>query len=187
MGTPHCFSLRIMDYNEDYYYRLLRIQAKTGEQIARIRWDFVQECNPRVVLDYGCGVSFFKAYAAPDVIVDTYDIMPVIQTGVKHRNYDLVCFWDVLEHVNWKRKPDKKIENILTRTKNAAVAVPVLPKNQNPRTWKHTKPGEHLSRFEKIEEVIWFFEKRKFKCLKIGTPECPPREDIYNFLFEAKR
>jgi len=172
-----------MKYDLDYYEKMLREYSGTGEKISKIRWNWIDECNPRTVLDYGSGVGWFRAWRPKGVEVYSYDIAEYPQTGIDLMMYDVACFWDVLEHVDWENNPDKKIEDILSKTKYIAITVPVLPKGQDQRTWKHTKKKEHLTRFNNIENVIGFFKKRKFKCLKIGTPEIPPREDIFSFLF----
>ena len=71
-------------YDTDYYYKMLRMYAPTGGQIAWIRWSFIDEFNPKVMLDYGSGLGFFASMAPEDVIVDTYDICPYFTTRIKH-------------------------------------------------------------------------------------------------------
>jgi len=173
-----------MKYDIDYYYNLLRLQTEHAWRISGIRWSFVKECNARIVLDYGCGVGFFKAFAPPDVEVDTYDIGPYVMTGINHDDYDLLCLWDVIEHVNWEKKPDMDMEKILTKTKYVAVSLPIMPEGKKLEEWKHWKPKEHLVRFKSIDRVISFFKDRGFKLVKMEDIENPPREDIYDFLFK---
>jgi len=173
-----------MKYDIDYYYNLLRLQTEYARRISAIRWRFVKECNAKIVLDYGCGVGFFKAFAPPDVEVDTYDIGPYAMTGINHKSYDLVCLWDVIEHVNWGKKPDMDMEKILTKTKYVAVTLPIMPEGKKLEKWKHWKPKEHLVRFKSIDRVISFFKERGFKLIKMEDIENPPREDIYDFLFK---
>lgn len=173
-----------MKYDIDYYYNLLMLQSEHAKHISEVRWKFVQECKAKTVLDYGCGVSFFKAFAPPDVEVDTYDIGPYVMTGINHDDYDLLCLWDVIEHVDWENKPDIKMENLLMKTKYAAISLPIMPGGKKLKEWKHWKPKEHLIRFKSIDRVISFFKKRGFKLIKIEDIENPPREDIYDFLFK---
>jgi len=173
-----------MKYNIDYYYNLLRLQAEHARRISDIRWLFVYDCGAKTVLDYGCGVGFFKAFAPSDVEVDTYDIGPYAMTGINHNRYDLLCLWDVIEHVDWEKKPDIGIEKALAITKYAAVSLPILPEGKKLKEWKHWKPKEHLFRFKSIDRVISFFKKRGFKLIKMEDIENPPREDIYDFLFK---
>ena len=176
-----------MKYDINYFYHLLKIYSSTAEQINKIRWSFVSNIEPKVVLDYGCGCGFFKAFAPDNIEVDTYDIMPIPQTGIIHKHYDLITFWDVLEHEDWgnlERNYDLEMEKVFDITHYVAVTVPILPANKDFINWKHRKPGEHLTRFENKEEVIKFFRIRNFKLIKCGMPECPPREDIWSFLFK---
>jgi len=173
-----------MRYDEDYYYNLLRMQTEHAQKIAEIRWKFVSDCHARFVLDYGCGVGFFKAFAPQGIQVDTYDIGPYVITGIKRNKYDLTCFWDVIEHVNWEKESDMGMEKILTRTKYVALSLPIMPEGKKLKEWKHWKPKEHLIRFKNINHVISFFKKRGFKLIKMEDIENPPREDIYDFLFK---
>lgn len=173
-----------MTYDENYYYNLLRLQAEYAQHISDIRWEFVRECGAKTVLDYGCGVGFFKAFAPLGIQVDTYDIGPYVMTGIRRNKYDLVCFWDVIEHVDWGRKPDTNMEKILMRTNHVAISLPILPEGKKLEEWKHWKPKEHLIRFKTIDHVISFFKNRGFKLVKMEDIENPPREDIYDFLFK---
>jgi len=179
-----------MKYDVDYYYNLLKLYTPTAQEISILRWDFILQLLPQLnhhltILDYGSGIGWFSAFK-PNAVkeMDTFDIMNVPQTGIKHTNYDVITFWDVLEHIDWIKKPDKKIEDILQKTRFVAITVPILPIGKNYKTWKHRKPQEHLFRFKSIDVVIHFFKERNFKCIKIDDIECPPRVDIYSFLFK---
>lgn len=174
-----------MRYNEDYYYNLLRMQTKYAQKIANIRWEFVRECSAQFVLDYGCGVGFFKAFAPPGIQVDTYDIGPYVMTGIKRNKYDLSCFWDVIEHVDWKKRPDMRMEKVFAASRYVAIALPIMPEEKKLEEWKHWKPKEHLIRFKSIDRIISFFKNRGFKLIKMEDIENPPREDIYDFLFKG--
>jgi len=175
---------RQISYDCNYYYNLLRIQSSTAKLIADIRWDFIKEIEPKTVLDFGSGCGFFKAFAPPNVQVDTYDIMPIPTTGITRKEYDLVCLFDCIEHVKWDTNPDKKMNKVIQMGKHIFVTVPILPFEKKFSSWKHNKPGEHLWRFKTYDSVIHFFWERGFFLLKAGLPECPPREDITSFLFK---
>ena len=166
-------------YNADYYYNMLRRYTATAELISRIRWEFIIEYGPKVVLDYGSGVGWFKAYAPSHVIVDTFDIAPYVQTGIRHHFYDVICFWDVLEHL-----PNfRPIENLIKEKCNyVALTIPMLPKGKELTKWKHFKPGEHLHYFTD-ESLDALFKNYGFKRIKAGYPECPPREDIESVMY----
>ena len=174
----------MIKYDCDYFFNLLRIQSATAKIIADIRWSFVVEINPLSVLDYGCGCGFFKAFAPPQVVVNTFDIMPVPQSGIMRQGYSLVTFWDVLEHIDWEHAPDKGIEEAIQMGNYVAITVPILPLGKDFKKWKHNKKGEHLHRFKTMDAVEHFFKQRGFELVKISKAECILRQDIVSFLFK---
>jgi hypothetical protein len=175
----------MIKYDESYYYNLLKIHTHSAQYISILRWDFLHEylhpvsykCHP-VILDYGCGVGWFKAFASELLIVDTFDIMPVPQTGIIHDKYDMVTMWDVLEHI-----PDfSDIAHILAKTDYVALTVPIKPDNVVWADYKHFKISEHLHYFT-VDLLEAMFDHYGFKLVKQGEPECPPREFIKSFIF----
>lgn len=170
----------VIEYDVNYYFNMLKMYSATSKKIADTRWEFIMSYfQPKTVLDYGSGVGFFKAFAPAGVEVDNVDVMPVPQTGITKDRYDLVCFWDVLEHFPTFHEPDKAI----AMTDRVALTVPVIPPGVDLYTWKHYKPGEHLHYFQP-ETMDAFFKSRGFKRVKWGMPECPPRQDIQSFIYE---
>lgn len=170
-----------MNYNIEYYEKMLREYSANGERIARIRWDFISEIEPRKVLDYGSGVGWFRAWRPPGVEVDSYDIGPEPQTEIRLVMYDVSCFWDVFEHI-----PDfKTIEPVLSLSKHIALTVPIRPQDKPYATWKHSKPREHVRIFTEagVDDLMSYYG---FSLIKKGMPECPPREDIHSFLYKSK-
>lgn len=177
-----------MKYDLNYYYQMLKMYSSTAEQISKIRWEFVKSISPKIVLDYGCGVGYFKAYAPKDTIIDTFDILPVPQTSILHDHYNLVTFWDVLEHENWgnlERNPDIAMDKVFDITDFVAITVPILPEEKEFLNWKHRKPDEHKFYFS-IDILKRFFSVRGFKLIKDGFPESIMREDIYSALYGKK-
>ena len=171
-----------MKYDADYYYNLLRLQTEHGQRIAETRWRFISEIRPRFVLDYGCGVGFFKAFAPPHIHVDTFDVGPFTQTGIRRDAYDVVCLWDVLEHIP---HIDKQLKKLFDNSSFIAMTVPMLPDDKDLKSWKHYKPGEHLHYFGD-EDLDVLFDYVGYKRRKSGYPECPPREDIESILYEKR-
>jgi len=166
-------------YNVNYYENLLRRYSKTAEDINKIRWDWVKDANAKTVLDFGCGCGWFRAYSPNGASIDTYDVMDVPQTGIRRINYDLVCFWDVLEHI----QNLDSVEGLIKNAEWVAATVPIKPDCKDLKTWKHYKPGEHFHYFRDNEFIYWF-KTMGFRLMKLGEPECPPREDIHSFLFK---
>jgi len=170
-----------MKYDCEYFYNMLRLYSKTAEHICNVRWNFVKEIKPDTVLDYGSGCGFFKAFAPKDISVDTFDIMPVPITGITRDRYDLVTFWDVLEHI-----PDfNVIIPVLSLTSYVAVTVPIKPPRMKWKNYKHYKPLEHIHHFTE-ESLETLFDSFGFSMIRSGTPECPPRQYIHSFLFKRK-
>ena len=168
-----------MIYDLEYFEKMLRQNSKTALVINEIRWKWIAELKPKYVLDYGSGVGWFRAFRPNNIFVDTYDIADYPQTGIHLRVYDIVCFWDVLEHIS----NFDKIEPVLRLSNYVASSVPVKPTNKPYLEWKHLKPTEHLHLWD-IQALNALFEKFGFSMIKSGYPECPPREDIFSAIYK---
>ena len=167
-----------MKYDIEYFETMLRINSPTAKEINAIRWNWVSEVHAKTILDFGSGIGFFRAFRNNGAAVDTFDLGPYCQTGMKRDHYDLVTMWDVLEHL--ETLDDAR--RVLEKTDNFACTVPVLPEGKDLILWKHRKPGEHVRIFYE-GDVERFVKKEGFYLTKIGSPECPPRTDIMSFLF----
>lgn len=166
-------------YNLDYYEKMLRLNSSTAEKINAIRWEWVKEVNPKIVLDFGSGVGWFRAFRPDGVEVDTYDIGLYPQTGIRHAEYDLITLWDVLEHI----KILQPLNGLLERARFVSGTAPLLRKGVLLHNWKHYKPGEHVRYFLQIDGITNMFQPFGFELVKTDRPECPPREDIVSFLY----
>jgi hypothetical protein len=167
-----------MIYNIDYYDNYLKNYSDTARLINEIRWGFVEVVNAKTILDFGSGVGWFRAFKPDNVRVDTFDIMPVFQTGITLESYDMATFWDSFEHT-------LQCDHIIKMADWIALTVPVCY-NGNMETWKHNKPKEHLRLFKDDSEVEEYFNNLGMVLVKKGMPECPPREDITSFLFRKE-
>lgn len=168
-------------YDISYYDKMLKNYSATASEICRIRWDWIKEANARTVLDYGSGVGFFRAFRPQGVEVDNFDVMPVPQTGITRKSYDLLALWDVLEHLSGL----DPIEPFLNTCPWVAISIPILPQNKSWIGWKHFKPGEHLV-YPTAEQLAATFALYGYEEVKRGQPECPPRQDVWNFLYRKK-
>lgn len=175
----------IFQYNKRYWNYMKKLNVRTGKTINEVRWNFIKQIKPKVVLDYGAGLDLLRKYAPKDVIVDTFDVgsFPIKYTGIKHKKYDLVFLCDVLEHI-----PDFRIlDKVFKKTEHVFVSVPMLPPSQELEGWRHFKydTGEHLHYFTK-GSLDLFFAVRGFELVKSGKPEvnCGIREDIYSALYK---
>ena len=77
----------------------------------------------------------------------------------------------------------QKAEWVIGCANYVAMTVPIKPDCIKLENWKHYKPGEHVQYF-KDNELIHWMKCLGFKLLKLGEPECPPRQDIHSFLFK---
>jgi len=170
-------------YDLNYYEKMLRLYSGTAEEINKRRWHFLKSHIQRLntVLDYGCGVGWFRAWRPPGVKVFSFDIAMYPQTGVEIQIYDCTCFWDVLEHI-----PDfAAIEPILALSRFVAVSIPIPNDETGLNGWKHFKPGEHLHYFTRAS-LNALFNKYGFDLLLEDDFECPPRLDVSSFIYRRK-
>ena len=170
-------------YKIEYYEHMLRLYGATGEKIAKIRWHFVRDVRPSVVLDYGAGLGWFRAMRPMGLDVDSFDLdeFPVSHTGIRRGSYDLICLWDVIEHL-----PNfSPLERLFDMTDHVALTVPIKPENTLLADWKHFKPLEHLHYFSR-DDIEVLFAGFGYELIKTGFPECPPREDVQSFLFKKE-
>jgi len=167
-------------YDIEYWEKMLRQNSATAELIAKKRWTFVKEANAKKVLDYGSGPGWFRAFRPKNIIVDSYDINPWPQTGFRETHYDLITFWDVLEHFRSLEEPFKIMRKF--GVSFVAISCPALKPGIELKKWKHWKPGEHFH-YKTAEEWDLLFKENGYKKIKGGEYECPPRSDIYSALY----
>lgn len=172
-----------MHYGLNYFEHMLRKMSATAEDVCSKRWDFIKETNARTILDYGCGVGWFRAFRPPDLVVNTYDIGSYPQTGILETKYDLICFFDSLEHV-----PDLRILDwIWSRTNFVAVVIPIKPDYVLMEKWKHYRPPDEHANYFTLSSIHEFFHKRNFQLIKYNQCECPPREDVWSILYKRSK
>lgn len=139
-------------YNASYAHQY---DTLPHQELSSIRWNFLQDllCLPKgsKILDIGYGNGSFLRYARQqgmeiygiDLHNENFDI-PNIQFNT-NIEFDLVCFFDSLEHFDEFSKP------LSLKTKNVILSIPdtisfIL---QTPTIWRHYKPGEHLHYFSR--------------------------------------
>lgn len=171
-------------YNIDYWDRMLRQNSPTAFKINKIRWNFIKPAGAKRILDYGSGCGFFRAFKPKDINVDTFDINPWPQTGMGLGFYDLITFWDVLEHIE-NLDEFLKLDLAKINFRFLAFSVPALPEGTEVTLWKHYKPGEHFH-YKTVEEWDKLFYEHGFSKIKSGWPEGEIRADIYSALFKKK-
>jgi hypothetical protein len=157
-------------YAHQYDHRPVR-------EMSNLRWTFIQSTlglpAASRILDVGYGNgAFLKRARAADMAIFGVDLhnedfgVPVVDFDTP-QDYDLVCFFDSLEHF-----PD--FAPILRlRARNVVVSIPYTPDFilTAPTKWRHFKPGEHLHYFSRSSLDMfmrdWGFPER----LAEGYPE----------------
>jgi hypothetical protein len=179
------------EYDLSYLLKMLRQNSGSAKDINTKRWDFILGICPeaKYVLDYGSGCNYLSAFSPADVEIDSYDIgvyngAPYPQTGIRRDNYDVLCLFDSLEHVDWVNDPDLSMLDAISKSKYIVVSVPILPQDKVlDASWKHYKPFEHLTYFTP-GTLKQFFEELRFYLVAATSIECPPRQDIGTFAFK---
>jgi hypothetical protein len=175
-------------YDEKYLLKMLKKNSPTASVINAIRWEIIlRYCSDvNTVLDYGCGCNFLTVFAPEGVDVDSFDIgdyngYRYPQTGIRRDSYDVICLFDVIEHVDWGHEPDVLMIQMIQSARYAVIAIPVFKEGVFEQ-WRHYKPGEHLTYFtpESLEQLM---KSLGFELIHQGTDECPPRLDIGTFVF----
>jgi hypothetical protein len=162
-------------YNSDYAHQY---DNRPHQEMSRIRWDFIQKnlnlAPGSKVLDVGYGNGSFLKYAQAHGGADIYGIdlhgedfgVPEVQFGTAIE-FDLVCFFDSLEHFDNFDLPHS------LQTKNVIVSIPNAPDFllKAPQDWRHYKPGEHLHYFSHESlDLCLFHAGLKHKIVE-GYPE----------------
>lgn len=131
------------------------------------------------VLDFGYGNGdFLRAVKKHGIEAEGYDITGVNVKGIKtwvnelpplDNYYEVVCFWDALEHLV---SPATILMNRGLIDEHVAISLPCLPFGDEELedgsfiekfdTWKHRKPHEHLHHFT-IGTLISFMRKMGYE------------------------
>lgn len=163
-----------VQYDAQYAHQY---DSRPVKEMSELRWNFIQS-NLKLpagsrVLDVGYGNgAFLKRAREADMRIFGLDVhkedfgIPVVDFDTP-QDYDLVCFFDSLEHF-----PD--FAPILRLgTQNVIVSIPCTPDFilTEPTKWRHFKPGEHLHYFSPSSLDLfmrnWGFPKRAAQ----GHPE----------------
>jgi hypothetical protein len=140
-------------YNKEYNSTYDTEEYKANSlRLSQIRWELICkaiEKTPKKVLDFGYGNGAYLDYIADKTKAFGYDVA----TGYNglgwnrveslRASYDVVCFWDSLEHC----KNLSFIKHL--KTKYVAISLP----HCNAKTveafkeWHHRKPDEHIHHF----------------------------------------
>lgn len=147
-------------YDKSYVLKYQRYEkSELGQEIQKLRYETVHGVVKKgKLLDYGCGVgSFIKHCSFNGVIAKGFDINPYgefCDPSVMLEDYDIVTFWDSLEHVE---DPIKLINGL--SAKYLFICSPSTDdfkgKKSDLPIWRHYMPEEH----------VHYFNERSLKAL----------------------
>lgn len=190
-------------YDAGYFQHYRRIcETPVAKALNRFRvglmrdaLDLAADAPPQTVLDVGIGDGAFLRAAAAQVpfgLVELKgcDINPL---GVEYLEqhgqlahlddeggFDVVCFWDVLEHL-----PDPRV-GLRASRKTALVSIPIFESQLHALRSRHFKPGEHIWYFTR-RGFLAFADQEGFDCVDIlATESAIGRDGIETFVLRRR-
>jgi len=161
-------------YDSNYAHQY---DIRPHHEMSQIRWTFIQKAlslSPgSKILDVGYGNgSFLKHALNHDMDIYGIDVHGE-EFGIPEVNYDtemifdLVCFFDSLEHFDTFEKPlSLNARNIIVSTPDPVDFLLIYPQK-----WRHFKPGEHLHYFSRKSLDLIMHRWGFFYKLAEGNPE----------------
>jgi hypothetical protein len=176
------------NYGLDYSANYNKL-GELGKRMAHLRLGYllgVLGYTPKTLLDVGYGNADFLSVASTFIekcygsdVTSDYPLPENVQylspEKIYDEKFDVVCFFDVLEH----------FDDIYDIRKLQSDIVYVSLPNCNYKSdewfdsWKHRKPNEHLWFFNE-DSLKTFFEEIGFKCIATSNVEDIIRKDINN-------
>ena len=177
---------RSYEIKYDRYERTL-----SGVEIQRLRHDCVIKnifSSPKLrlnLLDFGCGVgSFLKTFLTdPNIFPVGFDINPYAMfcdVSVILDDYDILTFWDSIEHLRDPANIIKKInpDFVFVCTPSTDDFWPAdykeLPPPRDLTSWRHYMPVEHCHYFNQ-KSLTLFFKKIGYSVTEVNYDESAPR------------
>lgn len=172
-------------YNENY----LTEKILTTIDLTKLRLKKVLEyIDKGLLLDFGCGhgefvllsTKYFQSYGY-DIIKS--DKLNYLNKKEIYKKFDIICFFDSLEHMN---NPFKLIKKLNTKLIFISLPECHFPYNENWfMNWKHRKYGEHLWHFNK-SSLEYFMKLADYKLIEYCNFEDkirkPYNKDLTNIL-----
>lgn len=161
-------------YNSTYDTESYRAASK---RLNEIRYKLIEMIGikPKRLLDFGYGNGSFLDYVSERIdncfgydVASGYESSKWEVVTNPYGPYDVVCFWDSLEHV-------ERLE-FLSRlnTKYIAISLPYAHISkwnvEDFKTWKHRKPDEHIHHFNK-SSLVSLMEHYGYKLVCFNTKE----------------
>lgn len=178
-------------YNQAYFDKYLDYESlKIADSLNRFRWDLVHG-YARGVLDVGIGAgTFLKGCSRP---WKGFDICPSGRLWLKNNKaffdpyrdewpdyLDCVTFFDSLEHLACPSVLFSRIP----RWCKVIVSLPIVPRWNQIKLWRHYRPGEHL-RYFKHQGIVEYFARMGYRTALCTARETEiGRQDIRTYVFE---
>lgn len=137
-------------YNDSYLKKFRDYEdTEKSKKLQQLRYDTVHKhiCKGRL-LDYGCGPGSFIKFANFNGLVSTgFDVNQYSEycdPSVLLSKYDVVTFWDVIEHIE---NPIRLISGI--NADYVFISSPSTDDFESPdlTAWVHYRPAEHVHYF----------------------------------------
>ena len=182
-------------YDKEYNKTYDTEEYKNGSnRLCAIRWELITSVvdNPKKVLDFGFGNGAFLDHIADKTKAFGYDVASGYESDKWKRvekvgaSYDVVCFWDSLEHC----KNISFVKHL--KAKHIAISLPWLwcETVEQFNHFKHRKPDEHIHHFD-VNSLINFFEGCGYELKKVSFAEdevrnAGNRKNILSAMFKKK-
>ena len=162
-------------YDRDYNQTYDTDDYRAGSlRLCAIRWELITSVipEPKKVLDFGYGNGAFLDHIADKTKAFGYDVATGYESEEWKRvnkigaSYDVVCFWDSLEHC----------QNISfvkhLKAKYIAISLPFMwcDTVEQFDNFKHRKPDEHIHHFD-AGSLTKFFESCGYKLRNLNFAE----------------
>ena len=179
--------LTIYDRSYDIKYnRYSRTEA--GKKIGELRKGCVRrhvfQTNGRLrLLDFGCGSgSFIDSFFENDIVATGYDVNPhgyYNDISVLFGKYEILTFWDCLEHLKDPKKIIKSLNPIYVfvctpSTDDWKEKTEYRKEPKNLTKWRHYMPYEHRHYFNECS-LKMFLKSCNYEILEVNYDESGPR------------
>jgi hypothetical protein len=181
------------DYGDHYLHKQYKDTPEfliKASELSALRVGFIEQFIPEQssLVDIGCGLGSFVRVAKFVYDAHGYDpftysrsmIVPVDRIHVLGKDWDVMTFFDTLEHF-----PNIREARVLMNcSKFIVVCVPEchFPNNRHWfMNWKHRRPGEHLWHFNR-ESLVNFMRYCGFKLITFSNFEDKIRGPLNSYL-----
>lgn len=187
-------------YNQKYFDKLKSYEnTSIGTKLIKTRLKLIswaikylkKDRKSVSLIDIGSG----SGYLLDNLKIEKkygYDINPASRNWLKKQglwvdinkdvSFDIICFFDVLEHLN---EPDGLIKRFHKGTV-IIISIPIFKNIEKVKDSKHYRPDEHYHYFTEYGIVLYMKQCGYRMILKNNDETLCGREDIMTFVFEKE-